>query len=198
MSMIKSEKLTFDSLDVLRKELEAKNESDMSCIIVCGGTGCNAYECQNVVDAFKNQIEKQSLQNQVELKLSGCLGFCERGPIVLVAPDNIFYQSVKPGDAEEVVDGIVNKGEAVERLLYKTNGSVFKTIEDIPFYAKQERLLLGKNVEISPWDINDYIAIGGYAALSKVIAGMTPEEVIEEIKLSGLRGRGGGGFLIME
>lgn len=192
--MIKSEKLTFDSLDVLRKELEAKNESDMSCITVCGGTGCNAYECQNVVDAFKNQIEKQSLQNQVELKLSGCLGFCERGPIVLVAPDNIFYQSVKPGDAEEVVDGIVNKGEAVERLLYKTNGSVFKTIEDIPFYAKQERLLLGKNVEISPWDINDYIAIGGYAALSKVIAGMTPEEVIEEIKLSGLRGRGGGGF----
>ena len=148
--MIRSEKLTTESLDILRREIEAKKERNRSCITICGGTGCNAYECQNVVDAFKNQIERQSLDSQIEIKLSGCLGFCERGPIVLVAPDNIFYQSVKPADTEDIVNGIVNNEEAVERLLYKSNGNIYKTIEDIPFYAKQKRLLLGRNVEISP------------------------------------------------
>ncbi len=192
--MMTSEKLTTESLDVLRKKLEQDSKSYLQHIIVSGGTCSNAHEGLELVDSLKTSIEKHFPSNRVNLRITGCHGYCELEPIVLIRPGDIFYQSVKPGDAECIVSETVKNGKVVEELIHKSNGSVHKTINEIPFYAKQRRLIFGDNIELSPWNIEDYIAIGGYSALSKAVAGMEPDKIIEEIKLSGLRGRGGGGF----
>ncbi len=194
--MVKSEKLTVESLEVLRKKFKQANHNYLRHIIVSGGTCSNAHEGLELVESLKTNIEKHFSPGpgQVNLRVTGCHGYCELEPIVLIRPGDIFYPSVKPGNAEDIIHETVKNGKVVEKLLYKSNGSTYKTIEDVPFYAKQRRLLLGRNVEISPWDIEDYIARGGYAALVKALTSMTPDEIIEEIKLSGLRGRGGGGF----
>ena len=192
--MIKSKKLTLESLDALHKELEQTRRSNDRRIIVSGGTCSNVHEGLELVESLKTNIEKYFPSEQVNLRVTGCHGYCENEPVVLIRPGDIFYQGVKPEDAEDIVNGTVKNGKVVEKLLHRSNGSVYKTIDEIPFYKKQKRLIFGNNIEISPWDIEDYIAIGGYSALSKAISNMTPEEVIEEIKLSGLRGRGGAGF----
>jgi NADH:ubiquinone oxidoreductase subunit F (NADH-binding)/(2Fe-2S) ferredoxin/NAD-dependent dihydropyrimidine dehydrogenase PreA subunit len=183
-------------LESLRQSILNDKKASRTCISVCGGTGCLASGAEAVVDAFMDEIEKRELQVNVELKQTGCHGFCEQGPVVVVRPKNIFYRRVKPEDVPEIVSETVLQGKVIKRLLYvdpSTNKKI--TYESsVPFYKKQTRTTFGLNGEIDPTAIEDYIAIGGYSALSKALLKMTPEKVIEEVKKSGLRGRGGAGF----
>jgi NADH:ubiquinone oxidoreductase subunit F (NADH-binding)/(2Fe-2S) ferredoxin/NAD-dependent dihydropyrimidine dehydrogenase PreA subunit len=183
-------------LEQLRQTVISGKDSSRITISVCGGTGCRAMGAVDVVDAFAEEIEKRELQVKIEFKETGCHGFCERGPVVVVGPEKIFYQHVKPEDVPEIIDETVLKGNVVKRLLY-TDPATGKEITyeaDVPFYKQQTRLILGANGEIDPTDIEQYIAAGGYAALSKALFQMSPDKIIEEVTHSGLRGRGGGGF----
>lgn len=183
-------------LERLRKEILAKREPSKPCITVCVSTGCVAQGSIKLVEAFKAELEKQGLTDRVEVKETGCVGFCEQGPRVTIYPQEIYYFKVKPEDVPEIVSKTVLKNEIVERLLYKDpiTGKTAQTLEEIPFYKYQLRLLLENNAKINPKNIEDYIAIGGYSALAKALFKMTPEQIIEEVKKSNLRGRGGGGF----
>jgi NADH-quinone oxidoreductase subunit F len=183
------------ALEALRKAIVAGRDPDKPCITVCGGTGCLALGARDVIAGFKREIKKGGLERKLALRITGCPGFCEKGPLVVIKPENILYQQVKAGDAAEIVSETV-KGNIVDRLLYTDPDTGKKTTyeSDVPFYKKQKRLLLGNNSNIDPTVIEDYLALGGYAALGKVLSGMTPEGVIDEVKKSGLRGRGGGGF----
>jgi len=183
-------------LESLREKIVAKRDPKKSCITICGGTGCLALGAKGVIVAFEEEIKKQRLSNKVDLKVTGCPGFCERGPLVVIDPGGIFYQRVKVENVAEIISQTVQKGSLVESLLYpdpKTGGKVSRESE-IPFYKKQMRLLLGNVSRIDPGNIDDYLALGGYAALGKALAQMSPEEIISEVKNAGLRGRGGGGF----
>ncbi len=181
-------------LEALRRKLQEKYSAEKLRIIVCGGTGCRSSRSMEVVEAFKKEIKSLGLENKIDLKVSGCHGFCERGPIVVIYPEQIFYQRVKPEDVPEILERLT-RGEVVDRLLYEdpNTGRKIKHVYEIPFYAKQKRIVLSKNGLIDPTSIEDYIATGGYKALAKALQ-MKPEEIIEEIKRSGLRGRGGAGF----
>ncbi len=183
-------------LQKLRDKLIGKEDAQKVLITVCGGTGCRAYGCVKVANALKKEIKKQDLKDKVRLKLTGCHGFCERGPLVVVHPDKIMYERVTPEDVPEIIAETVLENRIIERLLYTdpVTEEKIKHEHEVPFYAKQERLVFGSNGLIEPTSIEDYIAIGGYSALSKTLFEMKPEEVIEDIKKSGLRGRGGGGF----
>ena len=183
-------------LEQLRARILSQRKPEKSCISMCGGTGCHAYRCENVAKAFKNDIERQGLSKQVELKVTGCHGFCERGPLVVIYPEGIFYQRVTPNDAPEIISETVLKGNVIDRLLYvdPTSGQKAHFENDVRFYNGQQRLVFGYNGVIDPTNIEDYLAISGYSALAKVLFDMQPEEVIEEIRKSRLRGRGGGGF----
>ncbi|OGO01972.1 MAG: NADH dehydrogenase [Chloroflexi bacterium RBG_13_53_26] len=183
-------------LERLRSNIVSRRNGKKKYVSVCGGTGCHAYKCEDVARALENEIRDQGLINQVELKVTGCHGFCERGPLVLVYPEQIFYQQVNPADAAAIVSETVAKGKIIDRLLYvdlEKNKKV-RSEADIPFYKKQQRLIFGDNGLIDPTNIEDYIALGGYSALPKVFFEMDADEIINEIKKSGLRGRGGAGF----
>ena len=182
-------------LEALRKSIIEKRDHNKPCITICGGTGCLALAAQDVITGFRREIQEQGLETKVDIRITGCPGFCERGPLVVIKPENILYQQVKGEDVPEIVSATV-KGNIVDRLLY-TDPNTGKKItyeHEVPFYRKQKRLLLGDNSNIDPTEIRDYLALGGYAALSKVLFEMSPEQIIEEVKKSGLRGRGGGGF----
>ena len=182
-------------LEALRKSIIGERDPKQACITVCGGTGCLALGAQEVIAGFKREIEKGRLEGKLALRITGCPGFCEKGPLVVVKPENILYQQVRGEDVAEIVSETV-KGNIVDRLLY-TDPDTGKKItheSDVPFYKKQKRLLLGNNSNIDPTDIRDYLALGGYAALGKALSNMSPEGIIDEVKKSGLRGRGGGGF----
>jgi NADH:ubiquinone oxidoreductase subunit F (NADH-binding)/(2Fe-2S) ferredoxin len=183
-------------LEQLRQSLLAEKDSSRITVSVCGGTGCRASGAEAVVDAFAEEIEKRELQVTIEFKETGCHGFCERGPLVVIGPDKIFYQRVKPEDVPEIITETVTNGRIVKRLLYTdpaTNEEITHET-DVPFYKRQTRIIFGANGEIDPTDIDQYIAMGGYAALSKALFKMSPDTIINEITRSGLRGRGGGGF----
>ncbi|MFC1950354.1 NADH-ubiquinone oxidoreductase-F iron-sulfur binding region domain-containing protein [Chloroflexota bacterium] len=183
-------------LENLRQSILHQRDPNQICISVCGGTGCRASGAEVVVDAFMDEIERRELQINVELKETGCHGFCERGPLVVIRPKKVFYQRVKPEDIPEIISETVLKENIIERLLYVdpvTNEKIVYEL-DVPFYKKQTRTIFGTNGEIDPTNIENYIAIGGYSALSKALFSMSPKDIIEEIKGSGLRGRGGGGF----
>jgi NADH-quinone oxidoreductase subunit F len=141
-------------------------------------------------------VEKSGLQEKVDVRATGCPGFCERGALLTIYPQGIFYQQVKIEDVPEIISQTVLKGEIIDRLLYvdPNTGERFVYEDEVPFYKKQQRLLLSNNNKIDPTSIDDYLAIGGYAALSQVLTKMSPQQIIGEIKQSGLRGRGGGGF----
>ncbi len=173
-----------------------KRQPDRPRIAICGGTGCHAYGCVRVADALMTEAVRQGINDKVDIKTTGCHGFCERGPIVVIHPGGIFYQQVKPEDVSEILGETIGKNNIVERLLYAdvVSGKKFIHWNEVPFYQKQERLIFGSNGEIDPASIEDYISIGGYMALAKALFEMTPEQIIEEVKRSGLRGRGGGGF----
>ena len=165
-------------------------------LLVCGGTGCKSSQSQILGEHLRNEIKNQGLDDYAQVVGTGCFGFCETGPIVKVIPDNTFYTQVKPGDAKEIVEEHIVKGRKVTRLLYKDPRSD-KTISDsrgMEFYKKQMRIALRNCGAIDPENIEEYIARDGYAALGKVLTSMTPEETINIIKKSGLRGRGGAGF----
>ena len=165
-------------------------------LLVCGGTGCTASDSLKLVRMLKESIKKHEITNEVEVVVTGCFGFCEKGPILKVYPDNVFYITVKPEDAEEIITEHVIKGRKVERLLY-VEPNTKKRLEgqkSIPFYKKQIRIALRNCGFINPEDINEYIAADGYQALAKCLTEMSPDEVIDTVVQSGLRGRGGGGY----
>ncbi|MGD0202340.1 MAG: NADH-ubiquinone oxidoreductase-F iron-sulfur binding region domain-containing protein [Candidatus Bathyarchaeia archaeon] len=184
-------------LEKLREEIKSKRKPSKSSVSVCVSTGCVALDAPKVKEAFIAELEKQGLKDQVEIKETGCLGFCEQGPRVTIYPEEICYFKVKPEDVPEIVSKSILEKKVVERLLYKdpATGKGVQKLEDIPFYKYQLRLLLENNAKIDPKNIEDYIALGGYSALAKALFEMTPEQVVEEVKKSKLRGRGGGGFL---
>jgi len=164
-------------------------------VAICAGTGCRAYGSLKVKDALQAELKKQNM-TYVDVLATGCLGFCEKGPMMIIHPDKYFYHSVKESDIPEIVEKTIGKGEVISRLLYRhpeTQKTLFRE-EDLPFYKKQLRVVFGKNGMIDPSRIEDYFAIDGYQALAKVLSEMTPEQVISEVKKAGLRGRGGGGF----
>lgn len=183
-------------LEELRAEIYESRKQEKTTVTICGGTGCHAYGCMKIAQAFKDVIKNKHLQDQVEVRTTGCHGFCERGPIVVIQPDGIFYQRVKFNDIDEIILETVLKKNVIERLLYEDPRSKSKIIKEkeVPFYKKQKRIVFENNGFIDPTEIKDYIALGGYEALSKSLFEMTSEEVIDEIKKSGLRGRGGAGF----
>ena len=154
-------------------------------LLVCGGTGCKSQESDQLSEKLKKELSKQGLEDTVQVIMTGCFGFCEKGPIVKVMPDNTFYTQVKPEDAEDIVEEHVIKGRRVERLLYK---------DPVGLNKKQLRIALRNCGVIDPEIIDEYIARDGYRALGEVLASQTPEETIELMKASGLRGRGGAGF----
>ncbi|WP_206811599.1 NADH-quinone oxidoreductase subunit NuoF [Paradesulfitobacterium ferrireducens] len=167
----------------------------MKGILVCGGTGCISNNSRLVHDAIEKELSQQGLEAEFELKYTGCHGFCEMGPLVLITPEEEFYCRVKPEDVPNLIDSL-KQGKVYEELLYvdPTTKEKIKTRHDVPFYQKQQRLVLKNCGIIDPENIDDYINSGGYKSLHKVLTTMQPEEVIQEIKASGLRGRGGGGF----
>ena len=190
-------------LEKRRKKISARREKILTerqpsspAIMVCGGTGCLALASDEVAAAFEKSLSEQGIDARVELKTTGCPGFCEQGPLVTIHPERIFYTKVKPKDVEEIISRTILKGEIVDRLLYEDPLSGEKIVyeTEVPFYKEQTRILLKESGLIDPRKIDDYLAAGGYKALEKALLEMTPEQVIAEIKESGLRGRGGAGF----
>jgi len=165
-------------------------------LLVCGGTGCRASESDAILDNLKSVLEENNLENEVQVVKTGCFGFCEKGPIVKVLPDNTFYTQVKPEDAKEIVAEHIIKGRKVNRLLYldPENKQHVSDSKHMGFYKKQIRIALRNCGFINPENIDEYISRDGYEALAKCITDMTPEQVIDIVKRSGLRGRGGAGF----
>lgn len=165
-------------------------------ILICGGTGCKASESDAIGNSFRTILEELGLEDEVQVLMTGCFGFCEKGPIVKFMPDKTFYVHVTPADTEELVKEHIVKGRQVERLLYRDPKSkkVVSDSKDMDFYKKQIRIALRNCGFIDPENIDEYIARDGYQALGKCLTEMTPDQVIAEIKEAGLRGRGGGGF----
>ncbi|HHU16580.1 MAG: NADH-quinone oxidoreductase subunit NuoF [Kiritimatiellae bacterium] len=164
-------------------------------ILVCGGTACDSIRGMELFNALKTAVKENGLINEVQVVRTGCLGFCEKGPIVKVLPQDTFYVEVKPEDAEEIIKEHIIKGREVSRLLYdKEQSKIHVAIEGIDFYQKQFRVVLRNCGAIDPNVIDEYIARDGYKALEKALFDMTPQDVIDEISKSGLRGRGGAGF----
>ena len=164
-------------------------------VLVCGGTGCESSKADDIFTNLKAEVANAGLEHDVQVVKTGCFGFCEKGPIVKVLPEDAFYVEVKPSDAEEIVKETLIKGRIVKRLAYvDESGKTSAVPEEIGFYQKQMRIVLRNCGLIDPEKIDEYIARDGYAALEKVLFEMTPDQVIEEMKISGLRGRGGAGF----
>jgi NADH-quinone oxidoreductase subunit F/NADP-reducing hydrogenase subunit HndC len=165
-------------------------------VLLCAGTGCVSSGSKQVEAAFQRELAHKGLLSEIKIVETGCHGFCEMGPLVIVYPEGVFYCRVQEADVAEIVDSHLYKGRIVERLLYREPISQEKipNYNEISFYKKQQRMVLANCGHINPESIEDYIAVGGYEALVQVLTTMTPEQVVEEVKLSGLRGRGGGGF----
>ena len=183
-------------LENIRKDILSSRDPDKPCITICSGTGCHAFGCDKVTDAFRAELQKQDLESKINIRTTGCHGFCEKGPVVVINPQNIFYQSVKPEDTGEIISETLLKSNVIDRLLYAQpeTGEKITREADVPFYKGQMRVVFGNNGKIDPQILEDYIAIGGYAALRKALSDISPSEIIDAIKKSGLRGRGGGGF----
>jgi NADH-quinone oxidoreductase subunit F len=182
-------------LEGLRQEILAARAPLKPCVTICSGTGCHAYGCERVSEAFARELKSRGLQGEVDLRRTGCHGYCERGTIVVIFPEEVCYLRVQPEDVPEIVTTTLIEKKLVDRLLYQDEeGQKIVHEGEIPFYKHQERTVFGSNRFIDPKSIEDYLAVGGYSALAKALYSMHPEEIIGEIKRSGLRGRGGGGF----
>ena len=167
-----------------------------SHVLCCGGTGCTSSGSAKIIEEFEKEIAATGLTEEVKVVKTGCFGLCALGPVVIVYPEGSFYSRVKPEDVKEIVDEHLLKGRIVKRLLYTETvvEDKIKSLDETDFYKKQKRVALRNCGVIDPEDINEYIAYDGYMALGKVLTEMTPEDVIETLKVSGLRGRGGAGF----
>ena len=176
----------------LRVNLQANTHEKH--ILVCRGTGCTSSKSPEIIETFRRIIEEKNIEN-VKVIQTGCFGLCAKGPIVIIRPEDVFYAHCKPEDCEEIINTHILGGNLVERLLYKDiDENVVKRLDELNFYKKQKRIALKNCGIIDPENIDEYIAFDGYKALAKVLLEMTPEQVIEEVKNSGLRGRGGAGF----
>lgn len=190
LNKIRSEKRI--ELD-LRKNTNADTREKH--ILVCNGTGCTSSKSPQILENFKKIIEEKGIKNVRVIK-TGCFGLCAKGPIVIIRPEDTFYAMVKPEDCEEIIQSHIVEGKVVERLLCKDiDGKKVKRLDDLTFYKKQKRIALKNCGVINPEEIDEYIAFDGYRALARVLIEMTQDEVIETIDKSGLRGRGGAGFL---
>jgi NADH:ubiquinone oxidoreductase subunit F (NADH-binding)/(2Fe-2S) ferredoxin len=165
-------------------------------LLVCGGTGCKSSHSQILAEHLRTEIKNQGLDDFAQVVSTGCFGFCEKGPIVRIVPDNTFYTQVKPGDAKEIVEEHIVKGRKVSRLQFRDpkTDKIIADAKGMEFYQKQIRIALRNCGVIDPENIEEYIARDGYSALGQVLTSMTPEQAIELVKKSGLRGRGGAGF----
>jgi NADH-quinone oxidoreductase subunit F len=183
-------------LEQLRDEILAGRDPNQAYISVCAGTGCCATGALEVRDALKAALQEQDLDVPLEVKITGCRGFCEQGPLVAILPEKILYAKVQPRHAALIVKKTILAGEYVQSLIYKdpVSGEQIVHEEEIPFYKKQHRVLLKDSGALDPTSIEDYLAVGGYKALAKALTEMKPAEIVEEVKHAGLRGRGGAGF----
>src|SRR5574344_2073984 len=163
-------------------------------ILVCGGTACESSNSKKIYENLQKEAKEQGVENEVQIVQTGCFGFCEKGPIVKVLPEDSFYVNVVPEDAHEIIAEQIVKGREVPRLLYDKEKKSAADVSDIPFYKKQVRIVLRNCGVINPENMEEYIARDGYMALEKALFEMTPQQIIDEIKKSGLRGRGGAGF----
>jgi NADP-reducing hydrogenase subunit HndC len=183
-------------LEKLRKGILSERDPDKPCIAICAGMGCLSLDNGKVINTFKEEVKKKKLKTKVDIRATGCHGYCEKGPLVVIYPEEICYVEVTPKDVPEIVSQTVLGKKVIDRLIYadpKTGEKAARQSE-IPFYKNQMRHIIGHNSRIDPRSIDDYLAVGGYSALSKSLLEMSPEEVLEEIKKANLRGRGGGGF----
>ena len=194
-----------DDLTALREVCRKTFDAEKKKILVCGGTGCVAGGSLNIFDRLRSLLEAKCISADVELadephegsvgmKKSGCHGFCEMGPLVRIEPQGWLYTKVKIDDCEEIVEKTILGGEMIERLVYRQNDQLYPKQEEIPFYKKQTRVVLESCGHINASSIREYIALGGYSALEKALFDMQPDEIINEVSESNLRGRGGGGF----
>jgi NADH-quinone oxidoreductase subunit F len=183
-------------LEALRTAIQSRTRGATQTITVCAGTGCVAKGSMKVYEAIKKRLQGEGADVRVEFKTSGCHGFCENGPLVVIQPADVLYMKVREKDVEEIISRTVQRGEIVEKLLYKdpTTGARAKNEAEIPFYKKQMRVVLRNIGKIDPMSIEEYIGMGGYRSLAKALSGMSSEDIISTVERSGLRGRGGGGF----
>jgi (2Fe-2S) ferredoxin len=167
-----------EKLENVRQEILSRRDPNTPCISICAGAGCIASGAGEVIAAFKTEIKKQGLQADVNTKETGCPGFCERGPVVVIYPEEICYLEVKPEDVPEIVSQTIQEKKIVDRLVYvdPTTGEKATHESDIPFYKNQVRNIIGSNIKIDPKSIEDYLVIGGYSALAKVLSRMSTEE----------------------
>jgi len=181
-----------------QKKIVAEQKKFPKKVIVCCGTGCLANGAAKIVDAFKKVLDERKIKDFAVEALceTGCHGFCEQGPLVVIEPRGTFYTKVKPKDVQQIIERSIENDETIEKLLYTDpqNGEKIERYNDVSFFSHQRRIALRNLGKIAAHDINDYIAVDGYQALAKVLKKMTPDEVIESVTKSGLRGRGGGGF----
>jgi len=183
-------------LEAYRQDLQSGQDPHWPVVRVCLGPGCLAQGADKVARAFKTAIKSKRLKVEVKplVKETGCQGFCSQGTLVTLSPSNLFYVQVKPEDVPEIVDVTLGRGEVLERLLYSDNGARYRSAGEIPFYKRQQKIIL-KNVGlIDPLDLHDALRAGAYQSLAKALSGMSAKEIIQTITISGLRGRGGGGF----
>jgi len=183
-------------LEALRKDILSKRDPNKPCITLCSGSACHASGSREVAVKLEEEISAQGLSNDVDVRKTGCHGFCERGPIIVIRPEEICYFQIKPEDVAEIVSQTIKEKKVIERLLYTDPVTLEKIVHEseIPFYKNQGRIVFGSNVSVDPKSIEDYLAIGGYAALAKALSQMNPDQVLQEVKKANLRGRGGGGF----
>jgi NADH-quinone oxidoreductase subunit F len=183
-------------LEAFRKDILSKRDPKKRSITLCSGTACHASQSEKVAAAIEQELDKQGLKAEVDFRRTGCHGFCEKGPIVVIYPEEICYLQVKPEDIPEIASQTLRDKKVVDRLLFvdPTTGEKATYESEIPFYKNQQRLVFGNNRKIDPRSIEDYLAVGGYQALVKALFKMTPEQVIDEVKAANLRGRGGAGF----
>lgn len=183
-------------LNKLREEVTALRNARQTWMAVCAGTGCRAYGAAALADALEEEIEKRGIGDKVGVRRTGCHGFCERGPLVVIQPSDVCYLGAQIKNIPAIVDSLSSNDGSTDRLLYldEASGKRLAHLDEIPFYKYQKRVVLENNVRIDASNILDYIAVGGYSALAKALSGMTPEAVLNEVKAANLRGRGGGGF----
>ncbi len=183
-------------LQALRQGLFEAQDPQRPVVRVCVGPGCLALGAEKVAHAFKSAVRNKKIKAKVQplIKETGCHGFCSQGTLVTLSPANLFYVRVKPDDVPEIVESSLVKGKPVERLLYSDNGTRYRSAADIPFYRVQQKIILKNVGVIDPLDVNDALMAGAYQSLAKALTEMSPDEVITTVEVSGLRGRGGGGF----
>jgi NADH-quinone oxidoreductase subunit F len=181
---------------VIEDQIKKRKAEKKSVIAVSAGTCGQARGSLGVIKALKKEIKKENLKNKVKVKVTGCHGFCEAEPNIIIQPRGIFYQNVFPKDAKDISNLTIINNKIIERLLFldPVSGRTIQNEKKIPFYKKQQRIILGDNALIDPTDINDYLSTGGYSSLIKILSSMSPEDIIEIVIQSGLRGRGGAGF----